>query len=91
MFFGSLADLETLMHGHGLAFLQLGLVTDRATTFNESFGNWIASTKGSSAAAGWAVATEELAEKTGVDPVGLFFDLVEEFIESWCPTREVPS
>ncbi len=88
MFFGTLAELETLMHGHGLAFLQLGLVTDRGATFNESFGDWIASTKGSSVAAGWAVATEELAERAGVDAVGLFFELVEEFIGSWCPTKE---
>jgi hypothetical protein len=83
MFFTKLPDLETLLHGHGLAFLQLGLVTDHSATFNESFADWLVTTRGSSAAAGWAVAIEELAIAKGVDAVGLFFELVEEFIDSW--------
>lgn len=83
MFFASLAELETLMHGHGVAFVQLGLVTDRSATFNDRFGDWLLVEKGSSAAAGWAVAIEKLAGKKGVDAVGLFFELAEEFIDSW--------
>lgn len=83
MFFASLAELETLMHGHGVAFLQLGLVTDDSVTFNSSFGKWLVSTKGGSAAAGWAVAIEELARTAGVDAVRIFFELAEEFFESW--------
>ena len=85
MFFARLAELETLMHGHGLAFLQLGLVSDRSATFNESFGAWLVSTKDSSVAAGWAVAIEEMAKDTDADPVGLFFELEEEFLEYWFP------
>lgn len=88
MFFAKLADLETLMHGHGLAFLQLGIVTDRLATFNESFGDWLAVRRGSSVAAGWAVAVEELAKAKGVDPVGLFFELAEEFMDSWVQPDE---
>ena len=83
MFFSQLAELETQMHGHGLAFLQLGLVTDRSETFNESFGSWLVSTRSCSVAAGWAVAIEELARTTGVDQVELFFELVGDFIEIW--------
>lgn len=70
------------MHGHGVAFLQLNLVTDRSATFNASFGNWLVSTKGGSAAAGWAVEIEEFARATGVDAVELFFELADEFFDS---------
>lgn len=83
MFLIKLADMETLMHGHGLAFLQLGLLTDRSATFNQSFGAWLAATRGSSVAAGWAVAIEEFAREEGVDEFGLFFELAEDFIGSW--------
>lgn len=83
MFFAKLADMETLMHGHGLAFLQLGLLTDRLATFNQCFGAWLAATRASSVAAGWAVAVEELAREEGVDEVELFFELAEEFFDSW--------
>jgi hypothetical protein len=79
MFFFQLADLETLMHGHGLAFLQLGLIDERSSTFNHRFGAWLAATRGRSVAAGWAVAIEELARDEGLEAIGLFFELAQEF------------
>jgi hypothetical protein len=88
MFFNKLADLETLMHGHGLAFLQLGLVNDRSETFNQSFGSWLAATRGNSVAAGWAVVIEDHAREKGLDEVGLFFELAEEFMDSWAQPLE---
>lgn len=83
MYFSRLADLETIMHGHGLAFIQLGVVDDRSATFNHRFGEWLMTTGASSSAAGWAVAVESLANARAVDPIGLFFELLDEFMDSW--------
>ena len=79
MFFRGLADLEMLLHGHGIAFLQLGVLIDSADTFNDRFGAWLRTVRSCSLAAGWAVAVEALAEREGLDPVELFFELEAEF------------
>ena len=79
MFFRDLSGLEMLMHGHGIAFLQLDALTDSSETFNERFGAWLRAARNSSLAAGWAVAVEELAEQEGVDSFELFFKLEEAF------------
>lgn len=83
MFFVDLRELESLMHGHAVAFLQLGLVTDETGTFNASFRRWLVSTKRGSIASGWAIGIEELAGAAGVHAVSLFFEFAEEFFDSW--------
>lgn len=83
MFFAELSEMETLMHGHGLAFLQLGLLADNSATFNQRFGAWLTTRKGISAAAGWAVALERLATEKSLDEIQLFFDVAEEFFDFW--------
>jgi hypothetical protein len=83
MFFRELTELETMMHGHGLAFLQLGFVSDRSATFNVSLAKWLRATRNISTQAGWALAIEELAGRTRVDAQALFFELLEKFIDSW--------
>lgn len=83
MFFANLPELKTLMHGHGVACLQLGLITDDSATFNASFVRWLVATKGGSASSGWGVAIEELARAAGIDAVGLFFEFVGEFFDFW--------
>lgn len=83
MYFRRLSELEHQMSGHGTAFLQLGLIRDRNAAFNAAFGEWLAASRGCSLAAGWAVAVEELARATDSEAEVLFFELVEEFLDSW--------
>ena len=83
MFFTSLSELERVLHGHSCAFRQLELIADTKASFNNQFGEWLVTTKGCSAAAGWGVAIDELAKTQDVDPIALFFELVEEFLTVW--------
>ena len=82
MYFRRLSEFQNQMHGHGTAFVQLGLAGD-SPTFNEAFGEWLAASRGCSVAAGWAVAVEQLADATDAEAATLFFELVEEFLEVW--------
>jgi len=83
MFFSSLPELETMMHGHSVAFLQLGLIPDESAAFNYRFRDWLLDREKCSTASGWALAVENLAaQQVGVSAVTLFFDLVTEFLES---------
>jgi len=81
MYFNTLPELEAIMYGHGVAFQQLGVVSDSSETFNVRFGQWLEEYKRCSLSAGWGVAVEELAQKTEVDSVGLFFALKDEFTD----------
>lgn len=83
MFIKTLSDLELLMHGHSIAFDQLDLITDRSKTYNDAFGQWLYECKGCSAAAGWAIAIDGLADEQNVDAIELFFALQEEFMKYW--------
>ncbi len=83
MYFATLEDLETCLQGHGFAFCQLGFVSDRSATFNDSFAAWLVATRHASAAAGWAVAIRELAATTDAEPAAYFFELLDEFFEKW--------
>ncbi len=77
-----LADLQAMMDGHAHAFRQLSLLGEGSAAFGESFGNWLYSSRGSSATAGWAVSVEELAIGADVDPIELFFELADEFVST---------
>lgn len=83
MYFGNLEELEALLHGHGYAFTQLGLVGDRADTFNAAFGSWLAERHQLSAAGGWANALQQDAEAKAVAPLSLLAERLNEFWDDW--------
>lgn len=88
MYFRNLTELESQLHGHGIAFVQLKLIEGFSETFNEAFGRWLVKFHNGAASSGWAVALEKLAGAESNDPVGLFYDLAREFFSSWCRSSE---
>lgn len=91
MYFRDLAALESILHGHAAAFSQLGYLGAREETFNASFATWLRAKTGVSAAAGWAHAVTELAEKADTNAEALFVERAREFLRDWSdnppPTR----
>ncbi len=85
MCFRDLSELSAILHGHAVAFSQLGLVGTRGHTFNAAFSDWLVVGTGVSASTGWAPAVEELASAAGVDAEALFADLVRAFLKEWPP------
>ncbi len=83
MYFKNLEELEALLAGHAYAFTQLGLVGDRADTFNTAFGNWLAEQYELSTAGGWGYALQEDAETRDVAPVFLLAERLNKFWNDW--------
>jgi hypothetical protein len=89
MYFRDLPELEAILHGHGVAFGQLGLI-NREEPFNRSFAAWLRRETGASAAAGWADAVTQLAEAAGMDTEALFVERVRAFLREWAATASGP-
>ena len=79
MYFRSLAEFESILDGHGVAFEQLGMI-DAAGGFNRCFSTWLHAERGVSAASGWAVGIENRAAELDQEPVSLFFRYAREFL-----------
>lgn len=79
MFVSSLEDLESVLHGHGVAFEQMGEVESWSSTFNEAFGRWLASSVGLSCASGWGFSVQNLALEGRREPIAVFFQLFGQF------------
>lgn len=81
IFFGTLRDLEWTLLGHGVAFLDVGLLQHPGQTFNERFGQWLHVRMDAAKEGGWATAVERLAEAWEVDAAPVFFELYDTFLE----------
>lgn len=88
MYFSNLLQLEAIMHGHWVAFVQLGLVSDRYHSFNSCFADWVRTHFDVSCSAGWALGIQDAAIKMAIDPHYLFFQTVFEFIAIWDPIKD---
>jgi len=90
MHFRDVAEFEAILHGHYLAYDQLGHRLERSETFNSAFSEWLYRAKGATgASAGWAFSIGELASAQGRDATELFSEFVREFFPLWS-TRESP-
>jgi hypothetical protein len=82
MYFKELKEFECILHGHGAAFQNLGIIE-----LNESFGfcfaNWLYEYKGVSGSAGWAYAIDSLSRRSGEEAEIVFFRLVRIFLDQW--------
>lgn len=83
MYFRELKDFESQLHGHAVAYQELGQISDiRAAGFNSNFKDWLYDQYGYSCSSGWAYAIEDAVE-TPDDAGPRFFELVEPFLEQW--------
>ncbi len=82
MFFEDLTGLENTMWGHGLAFKQLSVITER-DSFDACFCAWLKETQSVSVSAGWACAVSQMAEWGRENQRKLFFKLVRAFLVFW--------
>lgn len=77
---GGLRDLEAMLHGYGVALLVHGVAESSAFSSNGPFTEWLADRRGWSMSCGWAAAIEQNAGD--MDPLAVFFDLLDEFRSS---------
>ena len=82
MFFRSLDDLGHQMHGHAVAYVELGALSDYDDRFNRQFGNWLYENYQLSCSCGWADAIEDSTESKD-QAEARFFEFVEQFLEQW--------
>ena len=82
MFSEELSGLETLFHGHWMAYLEFAGI-DRDESFNYKFTTWLWDKKRVPGDAGWAVAIHLCAKKNDRDPEKVFEEFVKEFLGSW--------
>ncbi len=82
MFFRSLDDFESQMHGHAVAFIEFGDISGSTDRFNSQFGNWLYQNFQLSCCSGWAYAINRSTESED-HAEAKFFELVEEFLEQW--------
>ena len=70
------------MHGHALAFEQLGQLPGKTRAFNAQFGDWLRKQLGISCSSGWAYAMASLSESKD-DGLPQLSQLVESFLDQW--------
>lgn len=83
MYYRDLASLEQILHGHSVAFSQLGVVEKREEMFNHAFAAWLRRREGASVASGWSHACLALASRAGQDAERLFAVQVRDFLRQW--------
>jgi hypothetical protein len=81
-------ELEWTMHGHGIAFKQMGKLEEGAITFNDEFARWLVSSFGLSCASGWGYALQSHAGKSKRDAFSVFFEAYDRFCRDSRDERE---
>lgn len=82
MYFQTLGDFEAIMRGHELAYMQMDAI-EEGVSFQVDFSNWLHERKRVSAAGGWSLAIQELAESADRSIDDEFSDHVQKFLAQW--------
>lgn len=87
MYFGSLQELEDVLHGHWVAYSEL-IGLNRENAFNVAFAQWLWDTRRWSRSAGWAMGIEGASKLDYQGRRDLFFQLASEFLGTLAPLGE---